>query len=497
MPEDTTDKVLKEVHDLHQVMQDQGKTLNERMQNAEQLAKDAVENLQAFRRQFVSPATPIADDQAVYAQQRGGLFDGKMQIPYQRMISLAPSSPALAPKDVERLKLVQDLHDAVCIRWDFIKKTKPDQAGGDWMLKKMWESSDFKLYAQHLVDAGYLKAANDILNPIGGAGVNLDFTLLSAQLIDLVRIEAIVASQFQSVPLTRAKQEFPALRGDTRALLGGTTLPVTDADNISGGPPSAFRVNPTLGQVAFDAVHCLGFLMYTDDMIEDSVVPLLPMLRNQAAIMIARALDAAIINGDDTASHMDSDTTAASDFRKAWDGLRKLGENAEILQSGEPILSAHIPEMLLKMGKFGTSVDQCVLIIAAQEYLKLLADPDLKTVDRIGIDRATLRTGVIDRIYGVDVVISGDVRRDLNTGGVYDGTTTNNTIEIIARRDRFWLGIKHDVRLEQVRAAQALANWIQADLRCDWQAIDKNDTDNVFAGGLSDYPLAISTDVSV
>ena len=494
----TADDVLKSVHDVKEIMQNELKTVGERLTEAKGLAEQALASQAELRRQFVSPGAPVTVEQGEHAAQKGGLFEGRFKLGYQKMIDLSPTSAALLPRDRERLKAIQDLHDAVVIRF-YTESRKFQAYQHDKVMEAVTSSVDFQLYAQQLINAGYAKAANDILNPAGGTGVNLDFTLLSSQLIDLVRISAIVANQFQRIPLTRAKQEFPALRSDTKSVLGGgltPALPGTDPATITAVPPTAGILRPGFGQVAFACIHNLGFIMWTDDMAEDSVVPFLPLIREQGGIMIARGEDAAIINGDTQTTHIDTDTTNTYDIRKAWNGLRRLGMNNEDATTAG-VAAADFNLLMRLMGKYARNPGELVMFMNVIDWLKLAADTTLTTVDKIGIDRATLRTGVIDRVFGVDIVVTEEVRRDLAVDGEYDGTTTDNTVLIMCNRTRFWLGQKGETKVEQVRVPQALGNWLQVDVREDFKPLDLDDTVSplIFPTG-GNIPVALRVNVT-
>ena len=477
MPQEqvSADQILKEVHDLREYMADENKTVNERVAGAEAMAKETLENLKEYKRAQLAPTTPAPIDITGAMTQRGGLFQGGYRLPYTRMLMAETNDPDVRASDREQLHELQTLATAMTIRYYYLLKKAPRLGGEDWLVRELQKAPEWPAFSSAYVSAGYARAANDILNPSGGEGAQLEFTLLTGQLIEYIRLATIVAAQFREVTLPRHKCDFPILVGDTRAKLGGTNLPATDASNIGGGPLSNYRLFPDFGQIEFDCKHCLGFLLYNDDMVEDSVVPIVPILQEQTGIMIARATDGAIINGDIAASMDSADVPAAEDFRRAWNGLRRLGQNQETAIAAT-IVATDISTIRAKMGKYGINPSDLVLFLSPTEWLRLLTDATLKTVDVAGIDRATLRTGVVDQVWGIDVVVTEEIRRDLNAGGDYDNVTLTKTIEILCNRTRFWLGRTRDVRTEMVRAPQALANWVQADLRRDFKPIDLDRT---------------------
>ncbi len=473
----SADEILKKFHDVMEKMSQANENLLEKVDKVQADATQALDEMKAWKAENVSMTAPLDEVAAMYAQQRGGIFGGKFKLPMKKMLSFPASSGTLNGGEQERLKTIQDLHDANTLRyWAYAKKMRPGEDSAS-LMARMAETDDFKLYCNHLVAAGYAKGANDLLNPAAGTGANLDFTLLSAQLIDLMRLEALLPAQFTTMTLTRKTQEFPALRAGVKAVLGGGVgLPEDDATLLTVTPPAGAIKKPTFGQVQFSAVHCLGFIMYTDDMLEDSIVPLLPILRAQAVSMINDAKEDAIVNGDTTATHMDDDI-ATPNFAVAWDGMRKMADETEgTFDKGDAIISPLDANLMMrKMGKYAKKLSDLVWVMNITDWLILAADAELRTVDKAG-DRATLRQGVVNQVSGVDIVLSAEIRRDLGLAGAHVGTPSLDVFAttVLFNRTRFWLAEKNQLDIEMVRVPQALGNWIQADLRVDFQAIDKN-----------------------
>ena len=68
----------------------------------------------------------------------------------------------------------------------------------------------------------------------------------------------------------------------------------------------------------------LGALtVFSEEVSEDSIIAIIPFLRNKLGNAIANSVERAILDGDVTATHQDFDVTAATDARKAWPGIRK------------------------------------------------------------------------------------------------------------------------------------------------------------------------------
>ena len=101
----------------------------------------------------------------------------------------------------------------------------------------------------------------------------------------------------------------------------GRTTARKVAENAQGS-----STNFNTGLITFTAVKSYEFYTLPEELNEDSAVNFLAIGRKDVINAQLRAIETAIINGDTTATHMDSDTNAlgADVAEKFWKGLRKL-----------------------------------------------------------------------------------------------------------------------------------------------------------------------------
>jgi len=365
-------------------------------------------------------------EQKVYGATRTGLFRGQMTIPYAppldtdgkrtggiSAMTLSPTSPIVRDRDREQLAEIQNLNDAVVMRYWMLKKQNPTwdpQQIRDAIAK----TGDFKDYAYALHRAGYcdLTRANEIIHPgTSGIGVKLDFTLLSAQLSDRMKIQPGLMNRFPVFPMVRKRVDVPTQTGDSMGILGGGATqppPTTNASGTSTGPgfyvvpASQYWTNPTFNSVSLVAIHTLGFIVWNDDMFEDSIIPFVPLMREQAALMIVRATDTALINGDLTGTHMDSDVTNAWDARKSWDGLRNLAQTNMKTHSGAALTLAGLRTLRASTGLYGMDPRAAFFLVHVGGFYELLKDANVSQASQWGDASASIRTGTITKIDGVD-----------------------------------------------------------------------------------------------
>ena len=108
-------------------------------------------------------------------------------------------------------------------------------------------------------------------------------------------------------------------------------------------------------------------------------------------------------------------------------------------------------------------------------------------------DLATLRSGILGKVYNIDVLPSEFVRVDVDATGVRGASGNTKGLVVMANRDRFAVGQFNQVRIETTRYAPILTNIIQAHLRVDFQPWDQNAlSSGSFSAGLTDVPCNVT-----
>jgi len=259
-------------------------------------------------------------------------------------------------------------------------------------------------------------------------------TQFSANLLDDVRLQLKVAALFQRLSLPRSPFTNP-IRGTRQVayLVGEST-----SDTSSKIPTS----DPISANVTFTAIKFAVRNLFSDELAEDSIVPILPWVRSELVQAMADAEEDAVINGDSTDStHMHSDVTSANDRRKAFDGLlyhsaRTSGNAAVDIST---LSTANLRSIRKKMGRFGVNPNELAWITSVSGYVQMLSITEVLTVDKIG-DRASIISGQMGSFDGAPVIVSEFSRSDLNTSGVYDGATVTDTNILLAHTPAFLFG---------------------------------------------------------
>lgn len=205
------------------------------------------------------------------------------------------------------------------------------------------------------------------------------------------------------------------------------------------------------GKVVMDAKKFMAKVLFSYELDEDSIIPILPLLQQQLADAAAATFESVLLNGDDTATHQDSDTHAiAKAPEKAYKGLRKFALAVAALKSdwstgGINAANVRAAKKLMKL--YGNDTRNLFMVVGSLGENDVLGIAELMTVDKAG-PRASILTGSVGSIYNIPIITSAACRENLNASGVYDGTTTTKGSVVIFNRTRFLLGRRREFTIE-------------------------------------------------
>ena len=294
-----------------------------------------------------------------------------------------------------------------------------------------------KLYKELMEPVSELRKAMNTAT--SGSGAEWIPTGFSAELISAVALELKVAALHPRISMPTDPFKQPALTGFSTARLG------------SENATSITESSVTTGNITLDAKKLITYIPLSYELEEDSIVAILPVLKDDIVKSLARGQETATINGDTSSSHMDSDVTAPDDVRRAWNGYRKLAITTAKVDAGNTtITSSMLRTLRKKMGKYGVDPNSLAWVVSISAYNQMLSLPEVITVDNYG-PNAVILSGELARFDGIPVIVSEYVREDLNATGVYDGSITNRTEVFLVRKDAFLYGDRREVLVETDR----------------------------------------------
>lgn len=295
----------------------------------------------------------------------------------------------------------------------------------------------------------YLPALRAVDTQTAGEGQEFVPRELSGSLIDRVSLELMVVALFPSIVMPTQPFDIPA------KAVGRTRLGSAAENTADTGQTGFKKITPGSRKVTLTAVKFAGEALMSKEAEEDSIIAMMPFIQDELVEFIAADQEDAVINGDTTGTHQDSDVTAADDPRKKWIGLRKAALAGAKTDAGNVALTtAALLANRKKMGKYGVRVAPLAHILSMAGYVELLSDNSVQTVDKYG-PNATVLTGELGKAHGVPLIVSEYVRQDLNATGVYDGTTTTRTEAITVNKNGFVIGERRGVTVQILREVYA------------------------------------------
>ena len=415
----------------------------------------------------VTTGSVTVDDggEAVYPRLQGALDEvDKLLYPLSPAAALSPIGRRIhLPTNNEAVKRLQVANDISLITMMYLGKTDVRELahyGSIWTQK-----------------ATDLSKAMDTVT--AGEGLEWVPTAFSSDFVDMVYLSPVVLSQFPRFSMAAATVNVPALQGRLRAYRG--TQSTTREDyNVLQTIPSIV----TSGKIAFDATKIMIAVGYSDELVEDSIVPIAPLLRNNIVLTMGLDLEDAFINGSTALNDLDNAaaaqlwaaTTGTDDVRSAFDGLRKWVETNTATYDGggtgniESVDFLHVKTL---MGIYGARASDGLIVTGIDGETIMLGLDDVRTIDKFG-PKATVHTGQIGALYGWPILVSENIYgpgqgTGLNTDGVYDGVTTTSTVALMVHKNSFWIGDRRTMTVESDRSVLAQQNWLVTSTRLDIQ----------------------------
>lgn len=179
-------------------------------------------------------------------------------------------------------------------------------------------------------------------------------------------------------------------------------------------------------------------------------LPIASIYKDEMIKAYARGLDNLFINGDTNASPLDSDLTSSLDIRKVADGYRRITATNGNTADGGTLSVTLIRNLLAEMGNY-SSPNDCILLTSWQGFWKLASVSEIvnwATYNGTPVIPSPSDLGKLMSV-GTDVVVSDQVRSDLNASGVYDGTTTTKTLILVVNRKAFIIGKRNELTLKR------------------------------------------------
>ena len=229
---------------------------------------------------------------------------------------------------------------------------------------------------------------------------------LAATFIDLVKEKNYFRSLARVFPMKSRVRTIPKLLTGTKVYYQST--------EASEGQETSW----TAGTIELIARKLFAWIEISEETLEDGIVDMRSMIREMFVNGMAEWEERMLIQGD--SGHSSTTATEANgttdyvgtwytkDARLATDGLLTIGRESGTQQAVNGSCTADVFRLgLYKLGLYAKQTNQLVTLLNPYSANQMLADSDLKTIDKYG-PKATILTGEIGYLYNKWRIINTD-----------------------------------------------------------------------------------------
>ena len=217
-----------------------------------------------------------------------------------------------------------------------------------------------------------------------------------------IQNELKVAQLFREIPVNGGATVLPISVDVEPATFSASAATSGNLEN-RGASNSTYRPK----QVILNAYRLISSTFMDNDVDEQVLINLMPMLIEGVARAHGRAVENAILNGNSSAPAGLADFAAAATLS---------GTDNMDISDGDLLTAANLLTARKAMGKYGLNPSDVTYIVSSNSYYDLLSDSAFQTLDEVGSDLAVRVTGTIGAVFGSPVVVSEEFPAD-NTNG--------------------------------------------------------------------------------
>lgn len=306
-------------------------------------------------------------------------------------------------------------------------------------------------------------------------------TLWSREVWRKIRLEARVLPLFPDWEMPSNPAEYPI---ESSGFTLYKVAETADESNLVIGSQNTPDSQVTTAKLTFTAgkLGALGY--FSEELVEDAIIPMVPQLRQQIADDMAHGIDELLISGDETAGAVETNNISyyggnVGTTRRflVIDGLRHncLVTNTANKRDGGTLTYEDIGatrKLMGANGKYAVDPSRLVLIPDLAVVYKLLDLAEVVTVDKYG-PAATILTGEMGKISGIPIVLTEDYPLTDAAGYIEDDPADNTKGSfLIVRRDGVRAGWRRHVKVTVGDLPYSDAHYIIATVRFDMQLFD-------------------------
>ena len=275
--------------------------------------------------------------------------------------------------------------------------------------------------------------------------------LWSQQIWNKARQDNVILPLFQAVEMPSNPFELPIEGSDPTVYFVPETTDEAHLSLGSGNPIPDSKI--ASGKVTLSAKKLALRVGFSSELVEDAIIPVLNIYREQAVRAIADAMDNVLLNGDTTSTatgniNSDHTTPASTEKYLAMDGLRHL---PLIDNTGNGVDMGNVAPTLAKMrearftmaGKYSARPTDLAWVVDSGTYASLLSISEFLTMDKAG-PLATAQTGQIGFVDGIPVYVSAEMPLTEADGKV-GGITNDRGQAVCVYRPGWYVGYRRRI----------------------------------------------------
>ena len=252
-----------------------------------------------------------------------------------------------------------------------------------------------------------------------------------------MRRQLVVSSAMSSITMPQPVMRIPVNpdTGSDATWVAAANYGSDMGATVAGtGTSSGTKRTHTIGEVTLTAYKLATkeYIAFEED--EDTLIPLLPIIRDAMARRMAKTLDKAMLIG-------------AGDATTPLKGLATydpVGGDGSLLQptvtlatSSTAMTALKMMEARRKLAAWGLNPSELVAFVSTQAYFELLEDTNFLTVDKAG-PNATLLTGQVGSIGNTPIIVSAS----------FDAAAAGAAAAVIVNPRNFLVGTHRGMRVD-------------------------------------------------
>jgi HK97 family phage prohead protease/HK97 family phage major capsid protein len=211
------------------------------------------------------------------------------------------------------------------------------------------------------------------------------------------------------------------------------------------------------------------YIAFEED--EDSLIPILPLVRDAMARRMAKTLDKAFLLGNGTgATAANGQIAALVKGLASYDPVGGTPNVTMSIGSADKFTVAKAMEARKNLGAWGLNPNELVLFVSTQAYYELLEDTNFLTVDKAG-PAATLLSGQVGSVGNTPVLVSAS----------FDAVSAGNAAAVIVNPMNFLVGTHRGMRVDSDDIIADQQSILVASMRIGMTQLSTNDGQGVVA----------------